>query len=407
MKIMYWVPVAIVLASFNIAPAYGQSHNLQKIHDEAFTIDSHCDTPLWISRSDIDMGIDNSSNRRSKVDFVRMKEGGLDAIIFAVFVGQGERTQEKHEAVFERADAIIDSIYAELDRNTDLAVIAKTPSEAFLAEKAGLRSVFLGMENGYPIGTDIERVAHFYDRGIRYITLCHTSNNEICDSSTDDEGPEHNGLSPFGEEVVREMNRLGMIIDVSHISDSTFFDVIKLSKTPVIASHSCARNLQDHPRNLSDEMLQALAENNGVIQVCFVSEYLKHIPEIPEKEEALLKLREKYGSFASLDEKKREQAVSEYWAIQDMYPDKLATVNDIVDHIDHIVAVAGINHVGIGTDFDGGGEVSDCYDVSEMANITKELIARGYTEKEVKLIWGGNFMRVFEEVVEVSRELKN
>ena len=246
-------------------------------------------------------------------------------------------------------------------------------------------------------------IGKYYELGARYITLCHTRNNDICDSSTDRGGPEHDGLSDFGVDVVKEMNRLGMIIDVSHISDEAFYDILDVSSAPVIASHSCARAMCDNPRNLDDAMLKKLAENGGVIQMCILSSYVKEPEPFPERDSARAALREKWGNFRNLNEEEMQQAREEYYALDRDYPPKLATVSDVVDHIDHIVEVAGINHVGIGTDFDGGGGVQDCYDVSQMGNITRELVRRGYSAKEIEKIWGGNFMRVFREVEQIAR----
>jgi len=273
-------------------------------------------------------------------------------------------------------------------------------------EKEGKRAAFIGMENGYPIGKDLSLVKEYYDRGIRYITLCHSSDNDICDSSTDRRNPEDNGLSDFGKKVVAECNRLGIMVDVSHASDKSFFDVLEVTKTPVIASHSCVRSLCDHQRNLSDEMLKALALNNGVIQICFVSSFVKKAKPNPEREKALAELREKYGPRSEVkDENLRQKMRDEYMDIYEKYPSERATVEELVDHIDYVVSLIGADHVGIGTDFDGGGGVEGCNDVSELPNITEELLRRGYSEEDIQKIWGKNIMRVLKKVVEISEEL--
>jgi membrane dipeptidase len=256
--------------------------------------------------------------------------------------------------------------------------------------------VFIGIENGYPIGQDLSNIARFYAKGARYITLCHTKNNHICDSSTDT--TEFNGLSDFGVEVVREMNRLGMMVDVSHISDSSFYDVLALSTVPVIASHSCARAMCDNPRNLNDDMLRKLAGNGGVIQLCILSDYVKTPDPNPARDSVFTAIREKYRNFTDLSEEEEKEARKDWHRADSLYPRVLASVSDAVDHIDHIVEVAGIDHVGIGTDFDGGGGLSDCTDVSQLGNITIELVKRGYTEEAIRKIWGGNIMRVMEQV---------
>jgi membrane dipeptidase len=253
------------------------------------------------------------------------------------------------------------------------------------------------MENGYPIGKELSLVEHFYNMGARYITLCHTRNNDICDSSTDPDGPEYNGLSEFGKSVVKEMNRLGMLIDVSHISDEAFYDVIDITEKPVFASHSCVRSLCDHPRNLDDDMLKRLAENGGVIQICFVSSYLKELDPNPARDSVRQVLRTKYNNFRELSDERMAEARREWFEMERKYPPSMASVSDIVDHIDHVVALVGVDHVGIGTDFDGGGVVKDCFDVSQMENITVEMVRRGYSKSAIQKIWGGNFLRVFEQ----------
>jgi len=366
----------------------------EKIHEKTLTVDTHCDTPMDMARSNFDLG---ERHTDGCVDFPRMIEGGLDAEFFAVFTSQGPRTDSVFDKVYGYALGVLETIHKNVEKNSDVAEIACSPDDAYRLKKAGKISAFIGIENGYPIGKDISRVKEFYDRGARYITLCHTRNNDICDSSTDPKGPENNGLSSFGGEVVKEMNRLGMMIDVSHISDKAFYDVLKLSVAPVIASHSSCRALSETPRNLSDDMLLSLKNNGGVIQICILSEYIKTPDRNPELEAKLKELSEKYGDFGSLPDDKKKLARSERREIQEKY-EKLATVKDVVDHIDHVVQVIGVDHVGIGTDFDGGGGVDGCKNVAEMKNITVELLRRGYARSDIAKIWGGNVMRVFREV---------
>jgi membrane dipeptidase len=397
-KLLLLLVSTVILLSCNQNNTHeGNLEKALKIHQKVLTIDSHTDTPLWFARGEFDLTVaHNAREHGSRVDFPRMKQGGLDAVFFAVFLGQGDRTPEGHQSAFERAERIFDSVHAVVNRSNTQAEMAFTANDAKRIEESGRRSVFIGIENGYPLGNDLARIQHFYDRGARYITLCHTRNNDICDSSTD--STEHNGLSNFGKAVVKEMNRVGMMIDVSHISDQSFYDVIGNSETPVIASHSSARAICDHPRNLSDDMLKSLAENGGVAQVCILSDYVKKMPPDPQRDSAQAALREKYRGFDGLTDEEMKQARKEWYAVNKQFPPNLATVQDYVDHIDHIVKVAGIDHVGIGTDFDGGGGVEGCYDVSEMHNITIELVKRGYSEEEIGKIWGVNLMRVMEEV---------
>lgn len=369
----------------------------ERIHQSAFTVDSHTDTPLNFLNKNYDIAKDNSKEiSRSCVDFPRMRAGGLDAAFFAVFIGQGPRTEDGNAKAKAKAETIFDSIYSTVTRNSAISGIATSQEEAMKLVKQQKSVVFIGVENGYPVGSDLCNVKHFYDRGARYITLCHSKNNDICTSSTDTANQV--GLSNFGNEVVQEMNRLGMMIDVSHVSDQSFYDVLKTSKAPVIASHSCARALCDNPRNLSDEMIRALSVNNGVVQMCILSDYVKKTLPNPERDSVRMAVRKKYNNFQDLTDAQWEVASDEWHAIDAKFPRQLATVSDVVDHIDHMVKIAGINHVGIGTDFDGGGGVDGCKDVSEMGNITLELVKRGYNEKDIKKIWGGNLMRVMRDV---------
>ncbi len=375
-----------------------------KIHEKAFTVDTHADTPMLLSRGGFDVTKDNDARTtNSKVDYPRMRRGGLDAIFWAVYLGQGPRTPEGHETARKKALSIFDAIDNTLKATASEAELATTPDEGYRIGKTGKRVIYIGVENGYPMGHDLSMLKTFYDRGARYMTLCHSSNNDICDSSTDPKGAEYQGLSPLGEQVVAEMNRLGMMVDVSHVSDSTFYDVIRLSKVPVFASHSGARAICNHPRNLTDDMLKALAKNGGVVQLNLLSDYVKTMPANPERTAAMDALMAKYGlksrmGMASLPEEEQKKARAEFADINKKYPVQLATVKDAIDHIDHIVKLIGIDHVGMGADFDGGGALADCFDVSQYENMTVELVRRGYSKKDIEKIWSGNFFRVMKAV---------
>lgn len=211
-----------------------------KIHEHALTVDTHCDTPMMMLKKGFEIGEQHESPK-SLVDLPRMKEGGLDAMFFAVFTGQKPRTEENYVRTYQLANQMLDSIYTSLERNSQTATLALSPGDAAKIEKTGKRAIYIGMENGFPLEKDISRVKELYDKGVRYITLCHSFHNDICDSSSDSAEPEHNGVSEFGKEVITEMNHLGIMIDCSHMSDKSFFDVIKYSKAPVIASHSSVR----------------------------------------------------------------------------------------------------------------------------------------------------------------------
>lgn len=369
------------------------------IHMNILTVDTHCDTPMGIARSGFDLGVRHDEGC---VDFPRMKEGGLHAEFFAAFIGQGPRDDSSYNAANQSVIRTIEAIHQNVDKNSEMASIATTPEDATRLRRAGKIAAFIGIENGYPLGKDISRIKQYYDMGARYITLCHSMNNDICDSSTDSKGPENNGLSDFGGDVVKEMNRLGMMIDVSHMSDKSFYGVIKLSKVPVFASHSSCRALCESPRNLTDDMLLALKANGGVIQICILSEYIKTPDPNPELDTRISELRMKYGDYNNLPDEQKNKFRTEYREIQNRYR-KLATVKDVVDHIDHVVQVIGIDHVGIGTDFDGGGGVDGCRSVAEMKNITIELLRRGYSKADITKIWGGNIMRVLHQVEDYGK----
>jgi membrane dipeptidase len=370
-----------------------------KIHASILTVDTHCDTPMEFTDPAFDLGVKHDDGC---VDFPRMNEGGLHAEFFAVFTGQGPRNDSTFNKVHKKALNIFNAIHNNVGKNPLLAEIATTPEDAYRIKKAGKIAAFIGMENGYPIGKDISRVKEYFDLGARYITLAHTKNNDICDSSTDPDGPENNGLSPFGIQVVKEMNRIGMMVDISHISDKSFFDVLKVTNAPVIASHSSCRALCASPRNLSDDMLLALKENGGVIQICILGNYLKTPDPNPELDSKLKELQKKYGDYNALTDSLKKVVRNEFREIQKTY-EKSATVKDVVDHIDHVVQVIGIDYVGIGTDFDGGGGVDGCRTASEMKNITIELLRRGYSKSDITKIWGGNIMRVLQKVEDLAK----
>ena len=269
---------------------------VDKLHQKILSIDSHTDTPLRLQQKDFDISKRHDPVKdHSKVDFPRMREGRLDAAFFGVFVSQGKRDFNGNAAAKQKADVLFDTICSMLARNKDIAGLALTPEDAWKLKRQGKSAVFIGIENGYPIGTNIDLVKTYYEKGARYITLCHTKNNDICDSSTDT--VEFNGLSEFGTNVVLMMNKVGMMIDVSHISDKSFYDVLSVSKAPVIASHSCARALCNNHRNLSDSMLVALAENDGVIQMCILSDYVKTPLPNPSRDSARAAVRKKFRDF--------------------------------------------------------------------------------------------------------------
>ena len=379
-----------------------------EIHDRILTVDTHADTPLRMIEPGFDMAKEHNPHETgSKVDYPRMKKGGLDAIFFAAFVAQDIRNNNGNSSAKALCLQMIDSILVSTEKNPDKVGLALNAEDAYRLEKEGKRAIFIGIENGYPIGSDISNVQLYYNKGVRYITLVHSSNNDIADSATDDEGSEHGGISELGEKVVKEMNRLGIMVDISHGNDSVFYDAISLSKAPIIASHSNARFITDHQRNMTDEMLKLIAKNRGVVQLTMISDYLREALPNTQLDSAIAIHRASMKPLEEMTQEDREDYRIEIDEINKKYPMKEANVRHVVDHIDHIVKIAGIDHVGIGCDFDGGGGIDGIFDVSEVMNITIELVKRGYTEKEIQKIWGGNIMRVLGEVQEIAQQIQS
>lgn len=374
------------------------SEDPRGLHERLFILDSHTDTPLKLIAPGFDVALRNAPDDRwaSQVDLPRAAAGGLDAAFFAAWVGQGERTEAGFARAKARAELLLDAIDRVCREHPGRVGFARGAKEALDISASGRLALLAGLENGYPIGRDLALLAHFAERGVRYVTLCHTANNDLCDSSTDPAGPEHRGLSALGREAVAEMNRLGLVVDVSHASDETFWDVLKASAAPVAATHSSCRALCPHPRNLDDEMIRALAAAGGVIQICALQEYL--VPSDPER--ARLRdletkaLDQKYGEWEALSEERKLEARKAYRAIRERLAGPAAAVAHFCDHVDHAVRIAGIDHVGVGTDFDGGGGLADLRDVADLWRITAELVRRGYTEEQLRKLWGGNFLRV-------------
>ena len=379
-----------------------------KIHKKVLTLDTHADTPLRMIEPGFDMSERHDPNETgSKVDYPRMKEGDLDAIFFAAFVAQDIRNDDGNSRAKALCFQMIDSILVSIKRNSEIVGLALNPQDAYSLEKEDKRAIYIGIENGYPIGDDLTNVEAYYNKGVRYITLVHSSNNDLADSATDPNGAEHDGISDFGSSVVNEMNRLGIMVDVSHGSDSVFYDAIKLSKAPIIATHSNARAVTNHKRNMTDGMLKLMAKNGGVVQLTMLSSYLREAAPNIKRDFAIDSLRSNMKPIDKMSDEEKVALRAEYQKINKKYPDPPATVKHVVDHIDHIIKIAGIDHVGIGCDFDGGGGIEGVFDASEVMNITIELVRRGYNEEQIEKIWGGNLIRVFKDVQAVSEKIKS
>ena len=365
-----------------------------------FLLDSHCDAPLMLAKGAdfgrrVEQGCTPGRFPVTQVDFPRMKKGGVNGSFFAIYTSNALTPDQSTRRAFELVSKVFDAV----EQNSDKVALATTPAQARRNAKNGLISIFMGMENGAPIQKDLSLLRMFHRLGITYMTLTHARSNEICDSCTSPE-PRWNGVSPFGREVIAEMNRLGMLIDVSHISDASFWDVLKYSKAPVVATHSCCRALNDHPRNMTDEMIKALAEKGGVIQINFYPSFLDR--SYAEKTGALIDAQEEAQDEWLVDPSDPVRQEKMRAAIEALQAVPRPSYKKIVDHIDHVVKLVGIKHVGLGSDFDGIEACPDgLEDISRMQRIIIELRKRGYSEYEIRHIAGGNFLRVLEQVQRV------
>ena len=327
----------------NEAKSFREAHTT---HDRVLTLDTHCDTPMFFPQ-----GIHfEQRDPKILVDLHKMTEGRQDATIMVAYLPQ----PTENPTAF--ADSIFDQIEVIVGQNSDYVRIANTPRDLWMNKHRGLKSIMLGIENGIAIDGKLENLQHFVDRGIVYMTLCHNGDNDICDSASKTQHT-HHGVSAFGEQVIKEMNRLGVLVDMSHAGEESFYQALEISSKPIVCSHSSARALCDHPRNLTDDQMRALAQKGGVAQTTIYHGFLKKDGE--------------------------------------------ATINDVIAHLEHAIDVMGIDHVGLGTDFDGDGGVRGLADSSELINFTRRLLARRFSEHDIQKIWGGNFLRVMEEVQKV------
>lgn len=318
------------------------------IHHRIVTLDSHTDTPM-VFPGTFDIG----KKEGGKVNLPFMEEGRIDATFMVAYIPQGKRDEQSLLQATAYAQERLGEVVRQATLHPDRMGIALNETDIRRLKAEGRKAILLGVENGYAIGKQLDNIRMFKEMGVRYITLCHNGDNDICDSARGK--AEWNGLSPFGREVVRTMNEQGIMVDISHAAEQTVYDVLEISSSPIIASHSSARALCNHPRNLTDDQLKAIADKGGVIQVCL------------------------YKGFIHED---AEQA----------------SLSDVIRHIEHIIQITGIDHVGIGSDFDGDGEVIGCRATNELINITTRLLKLGYTEEDLRKIWGGNFLRVMNAV---------
>ena len=438
------------------------------IHERVMTLDTHDD----INASNFTAECNYTRDLGNQVNLPKMVKGGLDAAFFIVYVGQGELTPEGYAGAYKQAIEKFDAIHRlTKEIAPDKIGLALTSADARSIYKSGRKVAFIGVENGYPIGEDLARIKEFHDRGARYLSLAHNGHSQLSDSNTGEaQGWKWNGLSPLGKQAIAELNRVGIMIDVSHPSKESMMQTLALTKAPIIASHSSVRKLANHSRNLDDEQLLALKKNGGVMQTVAFNSYVKIAVDSPERAEALAALRKEFGlpeganlggggrgargggagagggapnpcapagrgaggaagaagaaapgtagapggrgggrgnALGALTDEQRASLQSKLAELNAKYPAPArATVKDFVDHIDYAVKLIGIDHVGISSDFDGGGGVDGWNGADETFNVTLELVRRGYTEAQIGKLWSGNLLRVLDEVQAVAKKLQ-
>jgi membrane dipeptidase len=423
MKKFYVIVFSVFVFSCSVAKKEESLLEKSKsIHKKVMTLDTHVD----INVSNFTDSINYTQKLSSQVNLPNMEEGGLDVAFFIVYTGQGELNEEGYDKAYENAMRKFKAIHKlTKDIAPERIGLAVSSEEARAIYGSGKKVAMIGVENAYPLGTDISRVKQFYDLGARYMSLSHNGHSQFCDSNTGEEDTVwlHNGVSDLGKEVIKEMNKWGIMIDVSHPSKKSMKDMIALSKAPIIASHSSARALCNHSRNLDDEQLEWMKENGGVVQTVAFSAYVntekdkKYKDELVKKMEVLATVQGlelvPRSAIRKLKGAAKESAIAVYRKLSkevktNLKPSEFPPVNvaDFVDHIDYLVEKMGIEHVGISSDFDGGGGVDGWNDASETLNITKELVKRGYSEAEIVKLWNGNLLRVLDEVQKVAKKIQ-
>ena len=384
------------------------SDDVWAIHDAAIVMDSHLDTPAVLERPGFDiMERHDPMADYSQVDLPRMIDGGLDGGFWVIYTAQGPVTETGFQAARNTALLRAMTIQRMLAAHPEHFEIALKAEDAARIEAEGKRIVFQSIENAYPLGEDIALLRTFYDFGVRMVGPVHFLNNQFADSATDLAGPEWGGLSPLGEELVREANRLGIILDASHAHDLTFDDMVELSATPIILSHSGSKEVFDHPRNIDDERLLKLAESGGVIQMNALGAYLKALQTEPLRRKAYAELFEEYGrDVRSLSEDRYNALMEKRRAIDAQFPSEMADFEDYMDHFIHVLDLIGPDHVGVGADWDGGGGVIGMQDIAAFPLITERLLAEGYTAEDIEKIWSGNLLRLLEEADAYAASLR-
>ena len=393
MKTIYGILIALVLIQCQEAPTIKEISILQKaqmIHLKTTTVDTHDD----INVKNFTDSINYTQDTKTQVNIPKMQAGALDVAWFIVYTGQGELTKEGYKNAAENAQAKFDAIHRLVEvYGDDKIALATSSKEVDSLRKIGKKVAMIGVENAYPIGKDINEVERYYNMGARYMSLAHNGHNQFSDSNTGefDNTAKHGGISALGKQIIEKMNYYGIMVDISHPSKEAIKQTIAHSKAPIIASHSSARALSDHPRNLDDEQLQWVKESGGVVQTVALAAFVN---------------KEKAQAFKNAkDSLFKADPTSKLEGITSLFPP--VNVSDFVDHIDYIKNKIGVDHVGISSDFDGGGGIEGWQDASETFNVTLELVKRGYSEEDIAKIWGGNLLRVLDDVQAIAKKLQS
>lgn len=372
----------------------------QQIHRRAIVIDTHNDVTTPMTNDDYDLSGTPPTPYRTTI--VRMKEGGLTGEFFSLYI---KPWYVQNGGAARRTLDMIDSVYRAVERHPNDLMIGTSVADIRRAKRTGKIAALMGIEGGHAIEDSLPALREFYRLGVRYMTLTWNNTNNWADAGRGEK--KHNGLSEFGKEVVREMNRLGMLVDVSHVSDKTMSDALDISKAPIIASHSSARALSDVPRNIPDDLLRRIAQNGGVVHVNFYSVFVDTKTVSPQSAERDTRLKAQQEAINAKYKDDPERRAEESDKLEAANPLPPLPISKLIDHIDHIVKVAGIDHVGIGADFDGANDMPEgAQDVSMLPNITYELLKRGYSERDIRKILGENFLRAFAEAERVSRSMR-
>jgi membrane dipeptidase len=396
-KVWRFVVVATIALVAVVGYVYNQwfDRNSEAFHHQLLALDSHLDTPMLLERPGFDITQRHAvAQDFSQVDVPRMRAGGLDGGFWVIYTPQGVLSRPGYAIALANARHRLDLIDAMVEQHDDIFGAAKDAREVETVSRLRKIVVLKSIENAYPLGETPALLDYFYDRGVRMVGLVHGANNQFADSATDPKGPLWGGLSPLGRELVRRANKLGMVVDASHASEESLRQMIDLSSRPIVLSHSGAKSVYDHPRNVTDDSLRALASRGGVILVNSLASYLKPFPDNPQRWKALGALYRELRETPPVTEEALEAWLTRRREVERNHPPEQANLDDFLAHLFHVLDIVGAEHVGIGADWDGGGGVTDMPDVSQIAKITVALRRAGYTEAQIAQIWGGNLLRV-------------